>query len=186
MITKNTPKNKIAKKWLWFFVCLILAGLAVAGVLLLIDKNREINKSEQIEISEPKTNYSEATDEQKLAGQEAKKNFLEKTGDLDSTQSNQSSLSEASVVLTSYSRDTNSGNMYVKAMVSGPTSVGSCTVKILNSKGETVSEKTANTVEVRGYYICDGFEFDKSPESGEIVISYADNNGYKGSTKESY
>lgn len=178
-------KEKRSKKSLIFGLLFVaVAVVAFFAGKYFFDSEKNTSKSEISEVSEQKTNYESATDDQKSAGDSAKRDFLEKTGELEK-ESQQTTLQEnknadLSVSSLGYSGD----KLSIRIMVNGVSGVGNCHASVFNSAGEKISEQSAETQLMTSYYICKGFDFSGLNGASKIEINYSDAQGFSGKIEE--
>lgn len=180
MILKNNSKK--GKRTAILVVSILITLLVIGGMIWVFRDSIFGNKKEaetSEENAENKVNYEKATDEQVESGNQAKEEFLIRTGEIESTENSNSSSSSniANVLVTS--ANLNGETLTVRVMVSGVNSTGNCTASVIQN-GQTVATQDAETQAMNGYYLCKGFDFSNISGSGTVKVSYSDSNGFSG------
>lgn len=148
-INSSSSKKKIVA-----IIIGIITIVAVAGAVgyFLLQKS-----SQDSSVSKPNNtvDYNPPTDEQKKAGEDAKKDFIEKTDEVSPNPSTQPS-GTSSVSLSSVGQ--NGQTLSIRTVISAQ-SAGSCKL-ILSMPGQTDIVRTADTQDMGSYITCKGFDVD--------------------------
>jgi hypothetical protein len=151
-INRSHSRKKIAIT-ISVVVALIVAGGAAAYYL-----SRTSSQSKNDNVSTPNNtvDYGAATDEQKKAGEDAKKDFIERTEGESETPTQSSDSSSVSVSSVNQSGAT----LSIRTVISVQTA-GSCKLT-LSMSGQADIVRTTDVQDMGSYATCKGFDIDTS------------------------
>lgn len=175
------------KKLIILITTLIVVAAAGAGYYFFRTQSEE-------RVGENTISYSKPTDDQLDAGQQAKKDFIERTeaqsgstSGNDSTNGHDSAPADTSVAVQITSASQAGGVLRARTIISVIDNTGSCTATLKKSGSANITE-TAGVQSMGSYSVCKGFDIDTaSMEKGtwSLSIDYAGGAGQKGvATKE--
>ena len=181
-IDKNQNTN--SKKIRVLIASIIVAVLLLGGTLYaLMSPRSPFYLGSKIDDNPENTvDYSEPTDTQKQAGEDAKKRFNEEKYPADNSP-DESYTNSTSVTITSAQQW--SDILSVRVMINAINDMGGCTLKMTHDGRELV--KKADTQSMGSYSVCKGFDIVKSelqPGEWTLSVSYSDSTGAKGSVTQ--
>lgn len=154
-INRSHSRKKVA-----IIISVVAAVLIVAGGVSAFYLSRTSPQNNQSDKSTPNNtiDYGAATTDQKKAGEDAKKDFLERTESETKTDTPTQPSSSSSVSISSINQE--GAIVKIRTVVSAQTA-GNCKLT-LSMPGQADVVRTADTQDMGSYSTCKGFDVDTS------------------------
>lgn len=178
--------NKSSKTYKKIVVisAIVLIAAPVCGAWYVHQQQSKTNTPASKETKPENTvNYDTATEQEKAAGLQAKKDFSKRVesqpAELDTPKDPVAGSGAAAVPVTITSAVVQEGILQVRAIVSATAAEGQCNLRMTKT-GQAEVVRQAELMAMNSYFICKGFDIDTaSLTKGEwqVVVSYSSNTG---------